>query len=73
MANPITRRLLGFADRLRFPQLFAITAALFVLDLIVPDPIPFLDEILLGLATLMLGNWRKRKRSTDPPQDANTR
>jgi hypothetical protein len=61
MANPITRRLLGFAGRLRFPQLFIVTAALFLLDIITPDPIPFLDEILLGLGTLLLGSLRKRK------------
>jgi hypothetical protein len=61
MANPITRRLLGFAGRLRFPQLFIVTAALFLLDIITPDPIPFMDEILLGLGTLLLGSLRKRK------------
>lgn len=69
MTNPITRYLLRFADRLRFPQLFAITAGLFALDVLVPDPIPFLDEIVLGLATLMLGNWRKRKPPADQHQD----
>ncbi len=34
-----------FAGRLRFPQLFAITLILFVVDLIVPDLIPFADEV----------------------------
>ena len=52
--------LTAFAARLRFPQLFALTAALFVLDLIIPDLFPFVDEILLGLATLLLANWRKQ-------------
>lgn len=69
MSNPITRHLVGFAGRLRFPQLFAITAGLFVLDLVIPDPVPFLDEIVLGLATLLLANWRKRKPSLHPQQD----
>lgn len=71
MANPITRFLLGSANRLRYPQLFMITAGLFVLDLVIPDPIPFLDEIVLGLATLTLGNWRKRKPSPNPSHSAN--
>lgn len=52
--------------RLRFPRLFALTAALFVLDLLVPDVIPFADELLFGLATALLGSWRRRK--TEPPQ-----
>lgn len=55
------------AGRLRFPALFMLTAALFVVNLVVPDPIPFIDEILLGLATLMLGTWRDRN---DDDEDA---
>lgn len=54
--------LLAFASRLRFPWLFALTATLFVLDLIVPDAIPLVDELLLGLGTLLLGSWRKRRK-----------
>jgi hypothetical protein len=34
---------------------------LFVLDILVPDPIPFIDEILLGLGTLLFASWRRRK------------
>lgn len=44
-----------------FPQLLALTAGLFLLDLVVPDPIPLADELLLGLATLLLANLRKRR------------
>jgi hypothetical protein len=48
---------------LRFPTLFAIAGALFLLDLLIPDFIPFVDELLLGLATLLFANWKRRKRS----------
>lgn len=58
--------LLAFASRLRFPWLFALTAALFLLDLFVPDAIPFVDELLLGLAALLLGSWRKRRQPPRP-------
>ena len=34
----------------------------FVLDAAIPDLIPFADEILLGLGTLLLANIRKRKQ-----------
>lgn len=54
------RFVLRFAERLRFPQLFLMTGVLFVLDLLLPDMIPFVDEILLALATLILAAWRKR-------------
>jgi hypothetical protein len=50
IGNVVTR----FAAGLRFPTLFKIVAALFVLDLVVPDVIPFCDEILLALGTLLL-------------------
>lgn len=52
--------LLRWAGRLRHPTLFAITAGLFVLDVLVPDMIPLVDEILLGLATLLFANWKER-------------
>lgn len=49
-----------FASNLRYPQLFTLTAALFVVDLIVPDMVPFVDEILLGLLTVLLGRLKRR-------------
>ena len=49
-----------FAAGLRFPKLLAITVALFILDLIIPDMIPFADEILLGLLSLLLASLKKR-------------
>jgi hypothetical protein len=39
---------------------------LFGADLVVPDAIPFVDEILLGLGTVLLGSLRKR-RAEKPP------
>lgn len=52
--------ILQFAERLRFPQLFLLTLGLFVFDVLLPDFIPFVDEILLALATLILAALRKR-------------
>ncbi len=49
------------ATRLRFPILLWIIGGLFVLDLAIPDFIPFVDEILLGLATVILSRIRQRK------------
>ena len=55
-----------FAGRLRFPHLFLLTAVLFGLDLLIPDLLPLADELLLGLATLLLGAWKDRRAK---PQD----
>ncbi len=49
-----------FAAGLRFPTLFMLVAGLFVVDLLVPDLVPFADEILLALGTLLVGSLRKR-------------
>ena len=66
MPHPLTGPLIGFASRLRFPTLFYITLTLWVFNILIPDPIPFVDEIVMGLATLLLATWKKRK----PPDDA---
>ena len=62
----LTQMVNRFAPRLRFPQLFALTATLFLLDLVIPDLIPFVDEILLGLATLLLGSMKTRPPQGEP-------
>lgn len=51
-------------SKLKFPQAFAFFVALFLLDLIVPDFVPFIDEILLAAGTVMLSRWKK---SPEPP------
>lgn len=60
MANMFSLGFLGWARKLRYPTLFKLTAALFAVSLVVPDPLPFLDELLLGLGTLLLANWKNR-------------
>jgi hypothetical protein len=55
---------LQWARGLRFPTLFKVTAAAFVVSILLPDPIPFVDEIVFGLGTMLLANWKRRK---DPP------
>ncbi|SDQ81813.1 hypothetical protein SAMN05428982_2075 [Pseudoxanthomonas sp. CF385] len=64
MPSPILLPFLDWARKLRYPTLFKITAALFFVTLFLPDPVPFVDEILFGLGTLLLANWKRRK---DPP------
>jgi hypothetical protein len=56
---------------LRFPTLTALAAALFLIDLVVPDLIPFADELLLGLATALLASWRKHRIAGPESLDVN--
>ncbi len=56
-----TDGLLGWLSRLRSWQLFVVAGGLFAVDLLVTDPIPFIDEIMLGLTTLILARWKRRR------------
>jgi Family of unknown function (DUF6116) len=42
-----------FLARLATPRLFLLAAALLGLDLVIPDFVPFIDEILLAILTLI--------------------
>ena len=72
MFKLIIAPLIAYLARLRFPVLFAIAAVLFILDFFIPDAIPFVDEILLGLGAALLGSWKKRKEP-NPPNDPSGR
>ena len=54
------RSFFKWAGSLRFKQLFVLTLFLFIADLMIPDFIPLIDEVLLGLMTLLLGSIRKK-------------
>ncbi len=46
---------------LRFPGLFALLAAVTVVDVFIPDFIPFLDEIVLAILTMIFALWKERR------------
>jgi hypothetical protein len=73
MANPLIAPLLRWLGRLSFPRLFLLSAVLFFLDLLIPDFIPFADEILLGLGTLLLARWKKKPDAAKPPIEGEVR
>ncbi|MFO7548345.1 MAG: DUF6116 family protein [Acidimicrobiia bacterium] len=62
-----TRGLVGavstWAQGRRYPTLLAVTAALFAVDVVVPDLVPLVDELLLGLATVALARWKADRRT----------
>jgi len=66
MPDLLLAPVMRFLGRLSYPRLFLVTAALFVFDLFVPDLVPFIDELLLGLGTLLLANWKHRKQPPAP-------
>jgi hypothetical protein len=58
---PLISMILSYADKLKYKNLFLITLFLFVVDFIVPDMIPMIDEIILGLLAIVLANWKKER------------
>ncbi len=54
-----------WATRLRFPYLFALTAVVFVFNQFVPDALPLVDEVIMGLVAALLASLRKRT----PPEE----
>lgn len=71
---PLARRILTtvlgrYGARLRFPHLLLALGVLFLVDLVVPDLIPLIDEVLLGLATLGVGSLTRREAGPEgkPP------
>lgn len=62
MLLPAIRR---FLRRRRFPTLMIIGALLFAINLVLPDPVPFIDEILLLIGTLVVGSLREKRTPGD--------
>lgn len=52
-----------FLSGLSFPKLFLMLSGLFLLDLAIPDMIPFLDEMFLAGLTVLFGMWQKRSET----------
>lgn len=65
MPNPILAPALRWLGRLSHPKLFVVAATLFALSLLVPDPLPFVDELLLGIGALLVS---RRKRAPTAPE-----
>ena len=72
MGNPVVSWLTGIAGQLRFPWLLAMTVTLLLIDIVVPDLVPFVDEILLSLTAMVLASFRKPKPAPEAPASAGT-
>lgn len=60
----------NFLERRRFPTLMLIAAAVFIVNLFVPDPLLIADEILMLIATIVIGSFRKRRKSKPETSDS---
>ena len=67
--SPIAALIQRFLPGMKFPVLFVILAVLLGLDLVLPDPVPMIDEVGLAILTLLVGSWRSRREPNPPPRD----
>ena len=67
--SPLTTLVQRFLPRLKYPYLFLILGGLFLADLVIPDPIPILDELLLAILTFVAASFRTRREDSPPPRD----
>ena len=63
-SNKPTKRIFEIFERLGSSHLLMVVGSLFLLDMVIIDPIPFLDEIVLGVGTLLLARWQLRSGGT---------
>ncbi len=51
---------------LKFPTVFVLLLALTAADLLMPDPLPFVDELFFALLTVLFGLWKNRRKAANP-------
>ncbi len=75
-------RLIGRLTRgMRYPHIFLVLLGLLAVNLVVPDPIPLIDEAVLALLTLLVSRLRTRRgepgaepaEEPEPPRDITSR
>ena len=67
--SPLTTLVQRFLPRMRYPYLFLILGGLFLVDLVIPDPIPLVDELLLAILTFIAATFTSRRDEVEPPID----
>lgn len=71
MPTPVTT-ITAALERFATRHLALLLGAIFVADVMIPDMLPFIDEIVLGIATLLVARWQSRRRADEerpPPKD----
>lgn len=48
-------------------MIVGIGATLFILNMLIPDPIPLIDEILMLVGTILLSRWAKNEEAIEDP------
>lgn len=66
--NAVLSRVTRYLESLRFPVLLVVTAIVFMVNVLVPDMLPFIDELLLALVVALLARLKRKKPETNTEQ-----
>ena len=61
--SPTGKGIGTFLDKLDTGHVLTLVGVLFLLDLAIPDPLPFVDEIFLGALALLVARWQSRRKA----------
>ena len=67
--SPLTALINRLLPRMRYPYLFLVLGLLFLIDLVLPDPIPLIDEVLLAVLTFLAATFTTRRNIEPEPRD----
>ncbi|MCJ7815354.1 MAG: hypothetical protein MUP31_04800 [Xanthomonadales bacterium] len=67
--NAIRSRIARYFESLRFPVLLVVTAIIFLINVLVPDVLPFIDELLLALVVALLARLKRRSPGSQAGQE----
>ena len=65
--SPVAALVEKLIPGIRFPWLLVILAGLLAVDLVVPDPIPLLDEVVLAVLTFLAASLRRHDGDPSRP------
>ena len=69
--NTPSQKLIGaLLDRFETSQIMIFLFGLWAIYAIAPEPIPFIDDIILGILTLQAARWASKEKSKKPPAKA---
>jgi uncharacterized protein DUF6116 len=64
MGYVASRVLTPIVARLGSRTILGIGGALFLINMVIPDPLPLVDEFLILAGTILLSRWAKRAESS---------
>lgn len=67
MPSPV-KIITRYLENLRFPILLLVTVSLLLVNLVIPDALPFVDELLMALMAAVLVKLKRKPKTEETPR-----